>query len=99
MRSTTWPELHCDALAKLAQLADRFPEISTVRHRRVSPTAGLHSKEGAQQAHTGEALRDGKQKSYLPSLLRLGSKLASSSCERLEMSAMMTTISLKKLRG
>jgi predicted XRE-type DNA-binding protein len=35
----------------------------------------------------------GTQKSDLPSLLRRGSKLASSSCERAEMSAMVTMVS------
>ena len=39
----------------------------------------------------GVALRDDEPKSYLPSLLRRGSKLASSSWERVDMSAMVTT--------
>jgi hypothetical protein len=77
---------------------DRFPETPVAYNEKLSPKAECHLEEEARQAHIDVALRDGKQKSDLPSLLRRGSKLASSSCERLEMSAMVTTISLKKWR-
>jgi hypothetical protein len=48
----------------------------------------------SQYGGRGVATRDGQQQSYSPSLLRRGSKLASSSCESAEMSAMVTTESL-----